>query len=174
MLRPYHPVVLAERPLPTACDECGEPVTALQGPNVREFEMTGVVHHINGDHRDDRLENLGVMHNACHARHHMLGNDPSPETREKYRVASTGRKLSDAARAKISAANTGRVPTAEHRARQSATMKGRTLTAEHRRAIGDGLRGKKRGTYNMKPMETCPTCGREFRRLAFHRDRAKH
>ncbi len=31
-----------------------------------------VIHHMNGDHYDDRLENLQILCGSCHSRHHML------------------------------------------------------------------------------------------------------
>lgn len=40
----------------------------------RALLSTEVVHHVNGDHRDNRVENLVVITQAQHARHHSTKN----------------------------------------------------------------------------------------------------
>lgn len=47
----------------------------------RKLETWEIVHHINGDHYDNRLENLTIMTNSEHARLH--GKD---KTKEIHRV----------------------------------------------------------------------------------------
>ena len=50
---------------------------------------------------------------------------PSEETREKLRIAQTGKKASAETRAKLSAALSGRTPTSEHRAALSKANRGK-------------------------------------------------
>jgi hypothetical protein len=70
-----------------------------KGGNAR----TPVLHHINGDHEDDRIENWAWCHSSCHARHHKVGTHLSEQAKEKVRRFQTGQKRSDETRAKLRA-----------------------------------------------------------------------
>lgn len=77
----------------------------------RMLEPSEVIHHINGDRTDNRIENLDLMSQAEH-----------------MRLEHTGRKRSDETRAKMSAAQRGlkkRPFSAEHKARMAAAQKAR-------------------------------------------------
>ena len=80
-----------------------------------------VVHHINGNHFDDRPENRQIKTRSQHSRDHRLGTTTSyetkrkmrllrigfchtEETKEKIRRFATNRRLSDETREKISRA----------------------------------------------------------------------
>ncbi|MCE5220037.1 MAG: HNH endonuclease [Clostridium sp.] len=53
----------------------------------RKLDFNEVVHHINGDTHDNRLENLELKSRSEHSREHMAGIIISEETREKIRNA---------------------------------------------------------------------------------------
>jgi hypothetical protein len=81
----------------------------------RKLEPHEVVHHINGDPTDDRIENLEVMDRGEHTSLHLKGNTItrgrklSAETKRKMTEARKGNnyrlgtRQSDEARSKISA-----------------------------------------------------------------------
>ncbi len=49
-----------------------------------------IVHHINGDMRDNRIENLEVMTRREHAQHHLTGREMPKEQREHLSKLRTG------------------------------------------------------------------------------------
>lgn len=87
---------------PWICRECDEPILAL-GRESRD----GVIHHLNKKPRDNRIENLVVLHHDCHSRLHGIGRKHTNETKAKMSAAALGHEVSAEVRSKISAANTG-------------------------------------------------------------------
>lgn len=68
----------------------------------RKLQPGEVVHHINGDKLDNRIENLQLMTNHVHISHHHTGKVASESTREKARQAKIGHTVSEETRQKIS------------------------------------------------------------------------
>jgi hypothetical protein len=167
MKREYQTIWMAAHSLPQPCHWCHHPVERLG-----RRQGDGIIHHRDHDRSNNSLANLVIGHTECHVRHHML--TMKPETKAKIAAARLGRTHSPATRAKISVAKKGKPLSAATRAGALAYHTGSRHTTEHKAKIGAALKGRKRGPYNLKPMESCLVCGREFRSLTRHRNRTGH
>ena len=92
-------------------------------------------------------EDLVVMTHAEHTSHHHKGKIVSDETKEKLRVAQTGRKYGEETREKHRLLSTGRVYSAESRKKISEAVKGNHNTA--------GKKWFNNGIVNTRAIE-CP------------------
>ena len=59
----------------------------------RKLGRYEVVHHINGNIHDNRLENLRMMSLSEHSKMHRIGSAKSDEAKKKLSITTTGRQL---------------------------------------------------------------------------------
>lgn len=71
-------------PPPWACDWCGEQVDDIS----RGGPLDGNVHHKDEDRSNNDPENLGIMHAACHTKHH---GPPTEEQKQRIKAKLLGR-----------------------------------------------------------------------------------
>lgn len=128
----------------------------------RQLVKGEVVHHINGNHNDNRLENLQVLTAAEHTIVHHLGKKRSVESRarmseagkgipkpkpagfgEMISKALTGKEKSPEHRAKLAMSHIGMKASKETRDKMSAVRTGKTQSAETKKKHADARLGMK-------------------------------
>lgn len=84
-----------------------------------------VIHHVDGNRRNNEITNLKLLSHRDHDQLHKCGMIFSDEHRRNLSIAGMGHKVSAKTKAKIKAARSRQVFTAETRARMSAAQKRR-------------------------------------------------
>jgi hypothetical protein len=128
----------AHGPFPHDCCFCGEQVEPWSGHDGR----SPVVHHVDGDHFNNVLENLASAHAGCHTGHHKTGMTFTPEALEKMAAAKRGTPLTPQHCANVSAALKGRPKSPEHVEKVRQALVGRPLSPEHRAKMSADRKGK--------------------------------
>lgn len=115
------------------------------------------IHHINGDHADDRCANLAPIHPSCHKRHHDRAK-PRARMQRKPMTDETRRRISEAhrvspkaaeARKLVIASNRGSKRTDAARARMSASGKAKAKPTDATRlALSEAARKRPFRTYS--------------------------
>jgi len=87
---------------PFDCHFCGEQIIEMSGRSTGSF----TVHHVNGDHGDNRSDNLVASHKGCHQTHHHKGKkgfarEWTEDQKARVSASLKGRSRPPEVRAKI-------------------------------------------------------------------------
>ena len=97
----------------------------------KELSINEIVHHIDENVSNDKIENLELKTSSNHAIGHFTG--------KKYRL---GKKQSETTKHKLSIANTGRHPSLETRMKMTNSQRGRKHSPETRDKMSKSSVGK--------------------------------
>jgi hypothetical protein len=86
------------------CYFCNEKIIKLTGTDSDSL----CVHHLNGNHNDDRPANRVNAHNGCHIRYHKRGVHRSEETKQLLRIANLGKHHSEETKQTLRLAKIGK------------------------------------------------------------------
>jgi 5-methylcytosine-specific restriction endonuclease McrA len=74
---------------PHKCAYCGKPIEA-------DSDISGattlVIHHLDGDRKNNDPKNLVAMHRGCHTRKHHIGKVRTEESKQRQRDAIRQKK----------------------------------------------------------------------------------
>ena len=112
--KPYQEIFFANNVTPYFCEFCSDQV---------DVKVDFCIHHLDGNRRNNEVDNIAIAHHGCHTRYHKTGQKHSEETKAKISQSKLGmpvpslqgKKLSKEHKAKLSASHLGNRPTEETR-----------------------------------------------------------
>jgi len=125
-----------------SCYFCGESITKFEG----RISDSLAVHHINGDHEDDRPDNRAKTHYGCHASYHSKLQSETPEGKAQFKKMLKAWHESDENKAHIK-----KMQKAWYESDKGKTQikklgeanKGKHLSEAHKQACRDGWMRRK-------------------------------
>lgn len=148
---PYHELFFSRYSLPLPCGECYGIIEEWKAGET-------VIHHRNGDHSDDTLANLQLLHHACHTKVHARARQPMSEaTKQKLRAKRKFYTVTQLTRLKQSIALKGHPVSDETRRKISEALKGRSHSEATKRKISQTLKGRKPSAETIEKLRLANT-----------------
>lgn len=105
---------------------------AFNGPIPKGY----VIHHKDHNKLNDRLDNLQLMTNGEHTKHHHTNKIVTEEVKQHMSEAQKGKFISEETKQKLREANIGK----KHSEETKQKMRGRKFSEEHKRKISESVK----------------------------------
>lgn len=105
---------------------------AFNGPIPKGY----VIHHKDHNKLNDRLDNLQLMSNDEHTKHHHINKTVTEETKKKISNKRKGQHLTEETKQKLREAHIGK----KHSEETKQKMRGRKFSEEHKQKISNSLK----------------------------------